>query len=91
MRKKILKWLFANELKDYWDLFQENIKIREEYINEIKETIKIRSDYVKELDSHLNTLDILKQVLDVCKKYNIDIDKELESQNNNFIEKDLTN
>lgn len=79
MRKKILEWLFANELKDYWDLLNENIKIREEYINEIKENIKIRNDHIKELDSHLKTLGLLKQVVDVCKKHNIDIDEELET------------
>jgi hypothetical protein len=79
MRKKILEWLFANELKDYWDLLNENIKIREEYLNEIKENIKIRDDYIKELESHSKTLSLLKQVVDVCKKYNIDIDEELET------------
>lgn len=79
MRKKILEWLFANKLKDYWDLLNENIKIRDEYINEIKENIKIREDYIEELKSHSATLDLLKQVANVCKKHNIDIDEELET------------
>lgn len=37
MRKKILKWLFDNELKDYLDLLKENIKIRDNHIKTLEE------------------------------------------------------
>ena len=64
MRKKILKWLFDNELKDYWDLFSENIKIREEHI--------------KTLENYCDILEKMQRLIEVCVKHKIDVDEELE-------------
>lgn len=64
MRKLILKWLFDSELKSYWDLFQENIKIRDSHI--------------KTLQDYCRTLDKMQQLIEVCIKHGIDVDKELE-------------
>ena len=64
MRKKILKWLFDNELKDYWDLFSENIKIREEHI--------------KTLENYCDILEKMQRLIEVCVKHRIDVDEELE-------------
>ena len=64
MRKLILKWLFNNELKSYWDLFQENIKIRDNHIKTLKE--------------YCDTLDKMRQLIDLCTKHGIDVDEELE-------------
>lgn len=64
MRKLILKWLFDNELKSYWDLFQENIKIRDKHI--------------KTLEDYCDTLNKMRQLIDLCIKHGIDVDEELE-------------
>ena len=64
MRKRILKWLFANELKDYWDLLQENIKIRD--------------NHIKTLEEYGKTLKQMRQLIDLCIKHGIDVDEELE-------------
>lgn len=64
MRKKILEWLFDGKLKDYWDLFNENIKIRDEHI--------------KTLEEYSKTLKQMRQLIEVCIKHGIDIDEELE-------------
>lgn len=64
MRKKILKWLFDNELKDYGDLLSENIKIRDEHI--------------KTLEKYGDTLEKMRQLIEVCIKHRIDVDEELE-------------
>ena len=64
MRKRILKWLFDNELKSYWDLFEENIKIRNEHIKTLKEYGK--------------TLKQMRQLVDLCVKHGIDVDEEFE-------------
>jgi hypothetical protein len=65
MRKKILEWLFDNELKSYWDLFKENIKIRDEHI--------------KTLEEYGKTLKQMQQLIDLCIKHGIDVDEELET------------
>ena len=65
MRKKILEWLFANELKDYLDLLNENIKIRGEHI--------------KTLENYCDTLEKMQQLIEVCIKHRIDVDEELEA------------
>lgn len=64
MRKRILKWLFANELKDYWDLLKENIKIRD--------------NHIKTLEEYGKTLKQMRQLIDLCIKHGIDVDEELE-------------
>ena len=65
MRKIILKWLLKEkEIKDYWKLFEENIKIREEHIKTLK-------DYG-------DTLDKMRQLIEVCVKHGIDVNEELE-------------
>ena len=65
MRKIILKWLLKDkEIKDYWKLFEENIKIRDEHIKTLK-------DYG-------DTLDKMRQLIEVCVKHGIDVDEELE-------------
>ena len=64
MRKRILKWLFDNELKSYWDLFQENIKIRD--------------NHIKTLEEYGKTLKQMQQLIDLCTKHGIDVDEELE-------------
>ena len=83
MRKIILKWLLKDkeiilkcllkekEIKDYWKLFEENIKIRKELISTI--------------DSHLETLktsrencDTFIKVPNICKEHNICVEEELE-------------
>ena len=64
MRERILKWLFDNELKSYWDLLQENIKIR--------------SDHIKTLEEYGKTLNEMRQLIDLCIKHGIDVDEELE-------------
>lgn len=64
MRKRILKWLFANELKDYWDLLQENIKIRD--------------NHIKTLEKYGETLKQMRQLIDLCIKHGIDVAEELE-------------
>lgn len=65
MRKKILEWLFAKELKDYWDLLKENITIRDERIKTLK-------DYCV-------TLDKMRHLIEVCIEHGIDVDEELET------------
>lgn len=65
MRQLILKWLFDNELKDYYNLLQENIKIRGEHIKTLK-------DYG-------DTLDKMRRLIEVCIKHKIDVDEELET------------
>lgn len=64
MRQLILKWLFDNELKDYYKLLQENIKIRDEHIKTLKD--------------YCDTLDKMRQLIEVCVKHGIDVDEELE-------------
>ena len=64
MRERILKWLFESKLKNYWDLFQENIKIREEHI--------------KTLKNYCDTLDKMRQLIELCIEHGIDVDEELE-------------
>ena len=64
MRQKILKWLFDNELKDYYKLLQENIKIRDEHI--------------KTLKNYCDTLDKMQRLIEVCIEHKIDVDEELE-------------
>ena len=64
MRERILKWLFDNELKSYWDLLQENIKIR--------------NDHIKTLEEYGKTLNEMRQLIDLCIKHGIDVDEELE-------------
>lgn len=64
MRKRILKWLFNEELKTYWDLFQENIKIRD--------------NHIKTLEEYGKTLKQMRQLIDLCIKHGIDVDEELE-------------
>ena len=64
MRKKILEWLFDNELKDYGDLLNENIKIRDEHI--------------KTLKNYCDTLDKMQRLIEVCIEHKIDVDEELE-------------
>ena len=64
MRKLILKWLFDNELKSYWDLFQENIKIR--------------NNHIKTLEEYGKTLKQMRQLIDLCIKHGIDVDEEFE-------------
>lgn len=64
MRKLILKWLFDNELKDYWDLLKENIKIRD--------------NHIKTLEEYSKTLTQMRQLIDLCIKHGIDVDEELE-------------
>ena len=65
MRKLILKWLFDNELKDYWDLLKENIKIRD--------------NHIKTLEEYSKTLTQMLQLIDLCIKHGIDVDEELET------------
>lgn len=64
LRTRILKWLFDNELKSYWDLFRENIKIR--------------NDHIKTLEEYGKTLKQMRQLIDLCIKHGIDVDEELE-------------
>lgn len=64
MRQLILKWLFDNELKDYYKLLQENIKIRDEHIKTLKD--------------YCDTLDKMRRLIEVCIEHKIDIDEELE-------------
>lgn len=64
MRQRILKWLFDSDLKDYYELLQENRKIREQHI--------------KTLEDYSNTLDTFIKVLDICKEHNICVEEELE-------------
>lgn len=64
MRQLILKWLFDNELKDYLDLLNENIKIRDEHI--------------KTLENYCDTLEKMRRLIEVCIKHRIDVDEELE-------------
>lgn len=64
MRKKILEWLFDNELKSYLDLLQENIKIRD--------------NHIKTLEEYGKTLKQMRQLIDLCIKHGIDVDEELE-------------
>ena len=65
MRRLILKWLFDNELKDYYKLLQENIKIRD--------------NHIKTLKDYGDTLDKMLQLIEVCVKHGIDVDEELET------------
>lgn len=65
MRKIILKWLLKDkEIKDYWKLFEENIKIRDEHI--------------KTLEEYGKTLKQMRQLIDLCIKHGIDVGEELE-------------
>lgn len=64
MRELILKWLFDNELKDYYKLLQENIKIRD--------------NHIKTLKDYGDTLEKMLQLIEVCVKHGIDVDEELE-------------
>ena len=64
MRERILKWLFDNELKSYWNLFQENIKIRD--------------NHIKTLEEYGETLKQMRQLIELCIKHGIDVDEELE-------------
>lgn len=64
MRQLILKWLFDGELKDYYKLLLENIKIRDEHI--------------KTLKNYCDTLDKMQRLIEVCIEHKIDVDEELE-------------
>lgn len=80
MRKRILRWLFGKEFKDYFELLEEHIETLERCKKEIEESQELRKRLVQKIESHLNTLDIAKIVVEenkklrqYCKENNIEI------------------
>lgn len=71
LKELILKWLFSVEVKDYFALMHE-------YHNLTKEIRQEIDDHLHTLEEHHKSLTDIKYLIDICDKYNIDIDKELD-------------
>ena len=83
MRKLILKWLLKD--KNFSNFFESTKKEINSYIKLLEENIKIRQKYIDAIDEHLRTLKksreflrLTDEMIEICKKHKIDLDEELE-------------
>lgn len=84
MKNKIIKWLFGNDWEKYWDLHRKYCEQTSMNLELMKENQKIRKEKIEIMERDIENLRITRIVLDktkaleeICKKYNIDIEKEL--------------
>lgn len=70
LKQLILKWLFGTEAQKYFKLISENYDLAKRILKEIE-------DHRDTLNEYTKTLQDVKYFIEICYKYNIDIDKEL--------------
>ena len=70
LKQLILKWLFGNKMPSYMKLLRENSDLTIKILEEI-------NNHLETLEEHRKSLQDIKYFIEICYKYNIDIDKEL--------------
>ena len=71
LKNKILNWLFGTDnVKDYMELLGESIEHH-------KECIRLIDDHKKTLDESKGYIDDILKLIEICKSYGIDVDKEM--------------
>jgi hypothetical protein len=71
LKNKILNWLFGTDnVKNYMELLGESIEHH-------KECIRLLDDHKETLDRSKEYIDDILKLIKICKKYGIDVDKEM--------------
>lgn len=71
LKNKILNWLFGTDnVKRYMELLGESVEHH-------KECIRLIDDHKKTLDRSKEHIDDILKLIKICKKYGIDVDKEM--------------
>jgi hypothetical protein len=85
MRKKIIEWLFGNDWEEYWDLHKKYCDELHKNLELMEENQEIRKEKLEIMERDLENLRLTRIVLDntkdlenICEKYGINIQKELE-------------
>lgn len=63
MRKAIIKWLFGEEWEEYWDLHKKYIEELSSARGLLKENIKLRNEHIQELKNHMEEIDSHKKTI----------------------------
>lgn len=79
MRKLILRWLFGtSDITKYTDLLSDYLRCNVDYSNELKAHKKSIEQHNKTIKECLENIYMIKKMLKIFEKYEIDVDKELE-------------
>lgn len=88
MKKKIIKWLFGSDWEEYWDLHKKYCDELHKNLELMEENQEIRKGKLEVMERDLENLRLTRIVLDrmkdlenICEKYDINIQKELELMN----------
>lgn len=68
MKKRILRWLFGKDFKDYLELLDKHIETLDRCKESLEKEQVLRKKLIKEIESHSNTLDITKIIIEENKK-----------------------